>query len=526
MPLGTGTLIDGGGNAGLIGPSIHRLNDDCLTTIFHEVVYHAPFSSVGFKWVKLRAYQLVRITHVCQRWRGLAVDLAELWADVVLEYPAAFLTFLERAREAPLNTYTLTGRSISKEQVDYIVAHPERLRTLYIKDQPITAALSFAGSTLPVLDWLEFDYTDGEPHFDIGERPFHAPLLKTARFWNLYTPFVAPCLTTLDMSVDRDKSAEINVEDFRTLLKGLPLLETLFLQNCLSEEGWETESDERIELPHLDCLYITSSMSTIVSVIETLDRINDYAYISLVVLELEDKDDAAFLANTLRPYLESAPHDTLSMSGYYQDPIGGGDGSPSPTLSIWSSDKKGRNSRAYTLNMDVATGPEDIMSIYKSFFEQLSEGQIQDLRIYHPYRYNQFDWEQTLLAFHLPQFTQSVRTMEYILADVDEEEGDFGSALLPMFLLCKPVAYASLVSIRIRIDDSGSYARATSPDEMKRLLRWLRARAAANKPLRTLTLSNNTDNRYEPHRLRDCEVWEEVKKYVRVADERQSSTRW
>lgn len=293
---------------------IHRLNDDCLTAIFYEVARYPPY---GFNpTVFSETDRLICITHICQRWRELALDLAELWAEVVFVYPKAFRTFLERARDAPLSM-RFVGASYepgvseqvhSKEHIDHIVAHPGRLRTLQLRNQPISSALAFAGITLPILEALHFDFSNDGPYFDRHGPALCAPLLRSAVFENHFTPLVAPRLTSLSMIVDDAWEYEIDAEYLQTLLRSLTSLEILWLENCLPADGWDIVSERRIKLPCLAKLQIAGSLSATTSMIETIDHINDYAYVELTIVDSEfgNEEDASSLASTLRPYLNSS----------------------------------------------------------------------------------------------------------------------------------------------------------------------------------------------------------------------------
>ncbi|KZV69677.1 hypothetical protein PENSPDRAFT_686184 [Peniophora sp. CONT] len=532
MPLTVGTA-----SGGKTGPChIHLLNDDCLTAIFYEVARHPPR---GFNHtVVSETDRLICITHICQRWRELALDLAELWAEVVFVYPKAFRTFLERARELQLKlefdrrTYGFgippRKRSLSEEQIDYIVTHPERLRVLDVKDQPISSALALAGITLPILEYLHFDYSDSEPYLDCDGPSIFAPLLRIAVFGNFYMSLVAPHLIKLSLSVGDDWVGEIDAHHLQTLLGSLSLLETLELENCLPPDGWDIVSEQRIKLPYLAKLHITGSLSAATSMVRTLEHINDYANVWLTITELEETEDASHLAGTLRPHFDSVRHDTLSVSEYYSDPVHGY--GASRLLRMWLSDKTDHSVNSYTVSIDVADSPLEIMDFYEGFFEQLSVGQIVHLTVCHEERLDEFDWEETLPAFQMPQLTHSVQSIHYHLEVQDahqfaSETADFGSGLLPMFLLDNPVAYTSIVSVTLE-GNPERYERATSADEVEKLLWWLDERAASNAPLKTLYLTGGAYKLpYEEHsgtvnRSRDWEVWNEVGKLVQVIDER------
>ncbi|KZV69673.1 hypothetical protein PENSPDRAFT_686180 [Peniophora sp. CONT] len=452
----------------------------------------------------------IRLAVSTPQWRGLALDLAELWAEVVFVYPKAFRTFLERARDAPL--------SMRSDGASY-------------EPGPISSALAIAGIALPALEALHFDFRNSGHYFDCRGPVLCAPLLRRAVFENYFTPLVAPNLTSLAIIINDTWEYEIDAEYFQTLLRSLPLLEILWLENCLPADGWDIVSERRIKLPCLAKLQVAASLSATTSMIETIHHINDYAYVKLNIAEPENEEDASSLASTLRPYLNSVRHDALWVSGYR---------SPSPLIRMWKlSDKTDHSVNSFTLSISLADGPLNAMVFCENLFAQLSVGQIRDLTICHAQRLNEFDWRDTLSSFRLSQLTQSVQAIYYHLEVQDTGEwasaiADFGSGLLPMFLLEDPVYYTRIVSVTL-VGDAQSYMRATSANELQefmwgsepeRLLSWLRERAGNSVPLKTLRLTGSVYKLvHEEHANavempQDWKVWEEVGKEVQVIDER------
>ncbi|KZV71796.1 hypothetical protein PENSPDRAFT_650357 [Peniophora sp. CONT] len=106
---------------------VRRLNEDCLTALFRQAVRGKDYSLGPLQ-------RLLCLTHVCRAWRSLALDLAELWGDVVLttENPKLFEVLLSRARDAPLATSILLPRVLPKVHQDFVLSHADRFRRLEV----------------------------------------------------------------------------------------------------------------------------------------------------------------------------------------------------------------------------------------------------------------------------------------------------------------------------------------------------------------------------------------------------------
>ncbi|VDB86901.1 unnamed protein product [Peniophora sp. CBMAI 1063] len=537
MPLASSVANE---RAGTIGSShVHSLNDDCLIAIFYYVARDPlePFYPREIETTK--ADQLICLTHVCQRWRGVVLDIPQLWADVAFVYPKGFPTLLGRARESPLrfanDAFGARKPIISNEQAHYMISHPERLRILEIHYQWPSLALAFAGKTMPILESLTFDYggasdTDGEGNrFYFNERPIRAPLLKHAVFGTIYIPLIAPQLTSLHLGIADGLTGtfDLDSERFYALLKSSPLLESLSLHECFPEEAWANEESERVELPRLVKVDMTGYIAAIASMVDMIHLVNACSNISLTVYEV-DEDGAADFACALAPFIQTALHDTLSVTGYLADRSNG-----HPGLRLFSSERTTKDSSihdSYTLSVDVGSDEEDvdIMSFYQSIFEQLSEGQIRHLLVVHEEQENAFTWVDTIQPFHLPALSQSVDRISFQLENRGHVDPDFGEGLAPKFLLEDYKAYPSLTSLTLH-GDGRHYAAATNPDKFGEFIQWLQKRRDRDIPLETIRLTGDVYNkRYQVDQSgtvwmgpQDWTVWQEVRSNgVRVIDER------
>jgi hypothetical protein len=128
----------------------------------------------------------VTLTHVCARWRAVALDWAALWTDVCFDLgPAWAETMLARARGAPLTialTLPLPPAYVARPQTwlaDTLDAHSAHLRVLTLGGCPaaLHALLARLDAPAPTLARLALHPT----HYLFGELPLRVPPKLFAR---------------------------------------------------------------------------------------------------------------------------------------------------------------------------------------------------------------------------------------------------------------------------------------------------------------------------------------------------------
>ncbi|KAF9014371.1 hypothetical protein BDZ89DRAFT_1076706 [Hymenopellis radicata] len=94
-----------------------------------------------------------QLSHVCQRWRNVALSLRSFWSTMFLRFPDAaqneanvqrLETVIQRSRQGPLNVYLISchspkpcsNPSILKRIVNIVLAESYRWRALHLTDDP------------------------------------------------------------------------------------------------------------------------------------------------------------------------------------------------------------------------------------------------------------------------------------------------------------------------------------------------------------------------------------------------------
>ncbi|KAI0687023.1 hypothetical protein C8Q76DRAFT_803725 [Earliella scabrosa] len=120
-------------------PCIHQLPVELLTDIFRYAI-DSPCTSLHntsiFRKVdNAPLLTLIRITHVCRRWRAIATDASFLWGRIHnLPNESLVKLFMERSRTAPL-TVTVVVKNKGRKLLDSVFTTcSARLRTLHVFD--------------------------------------------------------------------------------------------------------------------------------------------------------------------------------------------------------------------------------------------------------------------------------------------------------------------------------------------------------------------------------------------------------
>ena len=217
---------------------VARLPEDVLIHIFCAVRGHNDYE-------KYRSYPIpdtfpqswLWLTHVCRRWREIALRYSLLWTQVIRGRRDIFEAFLERSSGCPvafLDRYHSTESDVPSA---WIIS--ESHRSSYIHCDNFAKALVQHCQLLhtplrfPLLEDLgfcfEFDY-DHLINYGLLSR-IDLPLLRRLRFnqceWLVIENSVRPSLTHLE--VENTVLRYASVDQWVTLLGNLPLLEELRL---------------------------------------------------------------------------------------------------------------------------------------------------------------------------------------------------------------------------------------------------------------------------------------------------------
>jgi hypothetical protein len=258
---------------------IFLLPTEILTRVFHLLVREElPLS----RW---RNMGWIRVTHVCQHWRQVALDDSSLWAKIwgIPKNTKWISEMLTRAKNAPLDIEFRCSKNL--EALHMIPPQLSRTRRLRFHnlstdhsygDHDVRKICSFEA---PALEHFELTATD---KLDISFRDLgrnmlfkgHAPRLQTISLSQVVIPWsLIPRgqLTQLKIArplEDIDYPGEL--EQLIDLLVNCPALELLSLDSCLPSQLTKLSHGQTIHLSHLSRLRLCGSTSRILNTLKML----------------------------------------------------------------------------------------------------------------------------------------------------------------------------------------------------------------------------------------------------------------
>jgi len=256
---------------------ISILPAEVLSRIFHFTAFSDRFYSTRC-WV--------HVTHVCRRWRQIALDDSTLWTQFT-DSPRNkdwIAERLARSRNAPL-VLSLDGWAV-KDTLSLFTPHISHTRELMLFDlschPEIVQEISIQKA--PILEYLKFRELGSLPmdNEHIGHLFFKGTLPKL-RILELSTVFpwsLFPCgqLTELKVILDEEVSAATSKDSQHDdlnqligLLVASPSLEDLTLQGCLPTMlGSKSSDGQTIHLPRLSQLCLGGSSSRVTNLFKML----------------------------------------------------------------------------------------------------------------------------------------------------------------------------------------------------------------------------------------------------------------
>ncbi|KAI0055613.1 hypothetical protein BV25DRAFT_1736719 [Artomyces pyxidatus] len=198
-------------------------------------------------------YHLMRITHICRRWRSVAIGCPTLWGCINLAVDRRWAkVMLARAKAAPLSLLVQRSQDkMTEDDVALVVQHFPHIRNLHLLNRlsDDAALISKLHQKLtapgPLLEsfWLGIRDADHEEWLTLPQNIFdgHAPRLRRLRVNNFsYFPWQSPVLSCLvDLSISLDSSPLPSqshpLDKILDALERMPALRSLLLDSCLPQ---------------------------------------------------------------------------------------------------------------------------------------------------------------------------------------------------------------------------------------------------------------------------------------------------
>ncbi|TEB30572.1 hypothetical protein FA13DRAFT_520997 [Coprinellus micaceus] len=191
-----------------------------------------------------RSFSWVKVAHVCNHWREVALHCPELWSHLLFSNAELAETMLLRSKNAPLSFNLENCGHWLMDVLNTIVSQSHRLRSVEIFGDISSTILTDLTSPTPLLEKLVLEDSCSR---EIGRIPDNflgasAPLLKCLKIEDLAIPTYAflsqfPSLTDLEISetIPSDRETPLRMEGLLEMLQQLPSLESLTLSNCVPQ---------------------------------------------------------------------------------------------------------------------------------------------------------------------------------------------------------------------------------------------------------------------------------------------------
>ncbi|KAH9969375.1 hypothetical protein BGW80DRAFT_630910 [Lactifluus volemus] len=257
---------------------ISVLPPELLSRIFHFLVLEEP------SWSTSESLGWIKITHVCQHWRQVALEDSSLWTTIS-GYPESsdwITEMLARAKLAPL-TIDLTEApskeifSLFPSRLSYI--RELRLHGLSLYHIPFVQKLCSQGA--PILEHFELNMSDvnSPVSLPLSELKFfegHAPKLRSFSLYQASIPWSHlphAQLSQLSIALSREASGATlrdTLDQFIGVLANSPGLEDLVLHFCLPSLLSHLSLEHIIHLPRLSHLGLAGSTSRVANLLKML----------------------------------------------------------------------------------------------------------------------------------------------------------------------------------------------------------------------------------------------------------------
>ena len=262
---------------------ISLLPPEILASIFHLLVLEEPPLSGkrNLGWLK--------VTHVCQHWRQIALDNLSLWAKIWGNPTDTnwISEILVRAKNAPLDIKFDLAMSSPKTILMILphLSHTRQLRFHGLSTLHSNSVREIYNCEAPALEHFELTVSPYSPISRYSPMAFpdlggnmlfkgHAPRLRTFLLSQLVIPWsLIPRghLTQLKVAVPKeDVHSPGDLNQLIDLLVNCPALEILALESCLPSQLTEFSHGRTIHLPHLSRLRLCGSTSRIVNISKML----------------------------------------------------------------------------------------------------------------------------------------------------------------------------------------------------------------------------------------------------------------
>ncbi|KAI0031645.1 hypothetical protein K488DRAFT_86614 [Vararia minispora EC-137] len=310
---------------------ISRLPVELLHRIFCLVADDYPPRPYDSELDRAGHLGWISLTHVCQRWRNVLLDMPSLWATCTCHFSCAMKEFVSRAQRSPITLHLDTRRvrptlapSIFSTTLSYIRLGASVDLTLPVEFQE-TLVYVLTTYDLPAVEILNLNVLRDPKEKSLPlaqlELPrLQAPKLRQCRMTNVLIPLAAPALTHLELV--RDTAKDVGFAQpaaFISVLTSAPHLETLRVENWIPDctRLLGAGSEQLVALPKLKSISLASTPARC----EALWRMLHIPRTARLILDLHrasrdlvDLPALFSLLNAIAPHMQLLPNHAIGRA--------------------------------------------------------------------------------------------------------------------------------------------------------------------------------------------------------------------
>ncbi|KAF9244109.1 hypothetical protein BU15DRAFT_71678 [Melanogaster broomeanus] len=252
---------------------ISRLPPETLAIIFVHCARHYYYCEDLGAW---KAPPWLNVSYICRHWRDVALNCASLWTFLFVSSQRWTEELLYRSKMAPLKIRIDVRYSKHKELMflEKAAAYAGRVQHLSLKltRHTVEGVLPKLSSRAPLLKTLRIA-VERSGHF--GERQVvldtlfngDTPALRTLELSNCYISWSSSVLCGLTNLRLRDltSSSQPTITELIAMLRRMPNLVYLYLENALTSASQFILNSEGLDLPRLSRLALIAPFSAIVA---------------------------------------------------------------------------------------------------------------------------------------------------------------------------------------------------------------------------------------------------------------------
>ncbi|GJE90056.1 hypothetical protein PsYK624_061790 [Phanerochaete sordida] len=262
-------------------PAVDKLPDEIIAEVFLALVdsYDEQIRATTTQKNAGDAYPWLVVTHVCARWRAIALDFPFMWCQILASGNSKRLerltTFLKRSKNSPI-TIACSGNRPKLDALDLLARETHRWKEVAgLKvDNMFVEALRGAPLSLPLAERVSISFRDEV--LDLGlsresnpvldpDLPSLKLLVCTSFPWPVARTWIKPSLLGLKVFGKGNSAApRPAVAEWVEVLRSLPQLELLILDHAIARSDMADDDymvedlESTVELPRLKFLELNA----------------------------------------------------------------------------------------------------------------------------------------------------------------------------------------------------------------------------------------------------------------------------